>query len=68
MVSEILYFVTGVIIGFERTNYLVKEGNVVEVCAVLTGTVNRSLEVFVNGSNGSATGIATSGINSSVLP
>ena len=49
-------------IGFERTNYLVKEGNVIDVCAVLTGTLKRTLEIFVNSSSGSATGIATSGI------
>ena len=54
-------FVTEVTIGFERTNYLVKEGNVVDVFVVLTGTLRRTLDVFVNSSSGSATGIATSG-------
>ena len=47
-------------IGFERTNYLVKEGNVVEVCAVLSGILKRTLDVFINSSSGSATGIAKS--------
>ena len=43
-------------IGFERTTYLVSEGNVVDVCVVLTGTLRRTLDVFVNSSSGSATG------------
>ena len=55
MVSETI-FVAGVTIGFERTNYFVDEGNVVDVCVVLTGTLGRSLDVFVNSSSGSATG------------
>ena len=50
-------FVTEVTIGFEQTTYSVNEGNVVEVCAVLTGILNRSLEVFVNSSSGNATGM-----------
>ena len=49
-------FVIELIIGFEHTTYLVKEGNVVEVCAVLTGKIKRVLVFFVNSSNGSATG------------
>ena len=49
-------FVTEVTIGFEQTNYSVNEGNVIEVCAVLTGTLEKSLEVFVNSSSGNATG------------
>ena len=60
MVSEIIYFVAEVTIGFEHTNYLVKEGNVIDVCAVLTGTLKNTLDVLVNSSSGSATGIATS--------
>ena len=51
------FFVTEVTIGFEQTTYSVSEGNVLEVCAVLTGIVNRSLEVFVNSSSGNATGM-----------
>ena len=49
-------FVTEVTIGFEQINYSVNEGNVIEVCAVLTGKLEKSLEVFVNSSSGNATG------------
>ena len=52
-----ILFVTGVTIEFERTTYTVDEGDVVEVCAVLTGTLEKSVEVSVSSSNGSATGI-----------
>ena len=55
--AYVLFFVTEVMIGFEQTTYSVNEGNVVEVCTVLTGTLNRSLEVFVKSSGGSATGM-----------
>ena len=48
--------VTGVTIGKQRATYLVSEGNVVDVCVVLTGTLRRTLDVFVNSSSGSATG------------
>ena len=43
-------------IKFERTTYSVDEGDVVEVCAVLTGTLEKSVEVSVSSSSGSATG------------
>ena len=49
-------FITGVTIGFERTAYSVEEGDVVEVCAVLTGTLEKLVEVSVSSSSGSATG------------
>ena len=47
-------------IGFERATYSVDEGNVVEVCPVLTGTLETSVEVSVSSSSGSATGTYTS--------
>ena len=43
-------------IGFEHVIYSVDEGNIVEVCAVLNGTLENTLEVFVNSSSGSTTG------------
>ena len=43
-------------IGFERTTYSVDEGDVVEVYAVLTGTLEKSVMVSVSSSSGSATG------------
>ena len=43
-------------VGFEHTTYSVDEGDVVEVCAVLTGTLEKSVEVSVSSSSGSATG------------
>ena len=43
-------------IGFEHTTYSVDEGDIVEVCAVLNGTLENTLEVFVNSSSVSATG------------
>ena len=43
-------------IGFERIIYSVDEGDVVEVCAVLNGSLENTLEVFVNSSSGSTTG------------
>ena len=39
-------------IKFERTTYLVDEGDVVEVCAVLSGTLKKSVEVSVSNSIG----------------
>ena len=53
---------TGVTVEFEHTTYSVDEGNVVEVCVVHTGTIEKSLEVFVSSSSESATGIYTLGI------
>ena len=43
-------------VGFERTTYSVDEGNVVEVCAMLNGTLKMSVEVSVSSSSGSAIG------------
>ena len=42
-------------IGFESATYSVDEGDVVEVCVVLTGTLEKSVEVLVNSSSESAT-------------
>ncbi len=46
-----------VTIGFERTMYMDEEGNVIEVCAVLTeGTLERNAVVVASSNDDTATG------------